>query len=219
MKCNKCGNVNPDGAPQCLNCGAPLLGTSQQPSMTPPPGGINYNGGQYYGGGMPRPRNNNNVLLIVIIALLVVLIAGIAVIALVDDDPAPAPAQEATTTVHDTVVVRTETVVPVAPAASTTSTKSVPRTRANSAYKASGGDYSWVCTTRLSGADLAGLSRSELRVMRNTIYARHGYIFSSADLNNYFSRFSWYNPYTKVVPERELSSIEKANINLIKAYE
>lgn len=169
---------------------------------------------------MPPPRNNNNVLLIIIIALLVVLIAGVALFAIIgSDDPVPAPVEETSKTVHDTVVVHTETVVPVAPAASTAPAKTVSRNRSNSAYKASGGDYSWVCTTRLSGSDLAGLSKSELRVMRNTIYARHGYIFSSADLNNYFSRFSWYNPYTKVVPERELSSIEKANINLIKAYE
>lgn len=202
--------------------------TAQQPPV-PPQGGTPYNGresfngGQFYGGMPPRRNNSISVLLIVIIVLLVLLLGGVGAYFIFGNDhataPAPAAAPVETTprTVHDTVVVHTQTVVPVAPAS--TSSKKVRRNSGNSANRASGGDYSWICYTRLSGADLAGLSRSELRVMRNTIYARHGYIFSSADLNNYFSRFSWYTPYTKVVPERELSSVEKHNINLIKAYE
>lgn len=32
------------------------------------------------------------------------------------------------------------------------------------------------------------LYKSMLRIMRNEIYARHGYNFASADLKNYFSK-------------------------------
>jgi hypothetical protein len=54
--------------------------------------------------------------------------------------------------------------------------------------------------------------------MRNEIYARHGYIFKSADLWRHFTAQKWYHPqYTDV--NSMLSGIEKSNINLIKRYE
>ncbi len=81
-------------------------------------------------------------------------------------------------------------------------------------------DYSdIVCYSRLTDADVAGLSKSEIRILRNTIYARHGRSFKSSDLNNYFRGFSWYNPYRSEVPPSELSAIEKHNINLLSKYE
>ncbi len=64
--------------------------------------------------------------------------------------------------------------------------------------------------------DIMYLSPQELRIMRNEIYARHGYIFSSDDLRQYFGRQSWYHPTTKNVT---LSSIEQYNANFIKQYE
>lgn len=79
-------------------------------------------------------------------------------------------------------------------------------------------DYSeWVCNTRLTDADLNGMPKSELRILRNTIYARHGYIFKSADLREYFSKFDWYTPSTSEVAD--LSSIEQHNVALIQRYE
>lgn len=81
-------------------------------------------------------------------------------------------------------------------------------------------DYSdIVCNVALTDADVAGLSRSEIRILRNTIYARHGRTFKSADLNNYFRGFSWYRPYRKEVPPSELNSTEKHNIALFSKYE
>ena len=38
------------------------------------------------------------------------------------------------------------------------------------------------------------LPKDQYRYLRNLIYARHGYIFKSADLNEYFSKFNWYKP-------------------------
>lgn len=79
-------------------------------------------------------------------------------------------------------------------------------------------DYSeWVCTTRLTDADVSGMPKSELRILRNTIYARHGYIFKSADLREHFSKFNWYVPSTSAVDD--LSSIEQHNVALIQRYE
>lgn len=79
-------------------------------------------------------------------------------------------------------------------------------------------DYSeWVCNTRLTDADINGMPKSELRILRNTIYARHGYIFKSADLREYFSKFGWYVPSVSVVDD--LSDIEQHNVALIQRHE
>lgn len=78
--------------------------------------------------------------------------------------------------------------------------------------------YEFLLKRRVDYTDLAGLDLAELRIMRNYIFARHGYIFKSADLANYFSRYSWYNPrYSDVTPM--LSEIEKQNVEFIKRNE
>ncbi len=69
---------------------------------------------------------------------------------------------------------------------------------------------------KLTYEDIEGLSASELRIMRNEIYARHGYIFQDAMLRNHFSQKVWYVPQTKSV---SLSSIEQYNVLFIKSYE
>ncbi|MFM7769278.1 MAG: YARHG domain-containing protein, partial [Bacteroidota bacterium] len=35
----------------------------------------------------------------------------------------------------------------------------------------------------------------ELSILKNTIYAQHGYVFKTDFLKNHFSQFSWYIPY------------------------
>ena len=54
--------------------------------------------------------------------------------------------------------------------------------------------------------------------MRNYIFARHGYIFKSDDLRQYFRQYDWYTPISRNVT-KELSKIERDNIKLIEAYE
>ena len=44
-------------------------------------------------------------------------------------------------------------------------------------------------------------TKSELRIIRNTIYAQHGYIFNSADLQKHFNQFDWYMPNPNVKME------------------
>ncbi len=74
---------------------------------------------------------------------------------------------------------------------------------------------------RLSDSDLYGKSRSQLDVMRNLPYARHGYRFKRGDLLNFFSQFSWYEPDTSSMStvERRLSSTERYNVQRIQAYQ
>ncbi|MBQ5576864.1 MAG: YARHG domain-containing protein [Bacteroidales bacterium] len=61
-------------------------------------------------------------------------------------------------------------------------------------------------------------TKSMLRLMRNEIYARHGYKFASADLTAYFSKTSWYHPGTDN-SKIKLSPLEQLNVNIIKKIE
>jgi hypothetical protein len=61
-------------------------------------------------------------------------------------------------------------------------------------------------------------SISELRILRNTIFARYGYKFTSYDLANHFLQFPWYEG-TKTSVENELTLIDWKNIELIKILE
>lgn len=65
---------------------------------------------------------------------------------------------------------------------------------------------------------LWGKSKEELRIMRNEIFARYGYIFKSQDLKTYFEKQKWYKPLSENV-EDKLTEIDKKNIALILEYE
>ena len=61
-------------------------------------------------------------------------------------------------------------------------------------------------------------SRTDLRLLRNLVYAKHGYKFKSEDLNKIFSEFDWY----KVNPnfsEKNFSTEERQLIQRIQKYE
>ena len=73
-------------------------------------------------------------------------------------------------------------------------------------------------TRLLTEDDLRGMSKVELRILRNEIYARHGYIFKSQDLRNYFSAKDWYSPQYNDVSNL-LNTIEKKNVAFIQRYE
>lgn len=73
----------------------------------------------------------------------------------------------------------------------------------------------------LSEYDLMGLSKDELKIARNEIYARHGRMFNDANLQAYFNSCSWYTP--SISPENfsdsMLNEVEIANRDLIVSYE
>ena len=66
-------------------------------------------------------------------------------------------------------------------------------------------------------------TRPQLRIVRNALYALHGYNFKSADLKELFTEWGkyWYPEYTvnPAFTENELSDIEKYNIQLILTEE
>ena len=66
---------------------------------------------------------------------------------------------------------------------------------------------------------LYNYSPSELRIIRNTIYARKGYIFKDKNLGNYFKNKSWYHESIYNENEVPLTSRERNFINIVKTYE
>lgn len=62
----------------------------------------------------------------------------------------------------------------------------------------------WISCVLFAGGDgecLKDMTETQLRIMRNFLYARHGLPFRSADLTKYFSQFIWYDPIVGLKPE------------------
>ncbi len=76
-------------------------------------------------------------------------------------------------------------------------------------------------TRQLSYWDIAGLTKEQLRIARNEIYARHGRMFTSEELQSYFNSKSWYRGTVSAssFSENMLSQLEKDNIKLIQERE
>ena len=70
----------------------------------------------------------------------------------------------------------------------------------------------------ISDQMLRGLSLHELRLVRNEIYARHGRIFKTMWIQQYFGGQSWYDPKEDFKDE-EISGSDKTNIETIVKYE
>ena len=73
-------------------------------------------------------------------------------------------------------------------------------------------------TVAMMEAALEGLTKEQLRLARNEIYARHGMIFGAQDLATYFATKTWYTPtvaYADFYDQVTISEIEAANVALI----
>jgi len=78
--------------------------------------------------------------------------------------------------------------------------------------------FGYLADMVICNANIAGLDRKVLRIMRNEIWARHGYKFNDAGLAQYFSSCPWYKAginNNKIT----LSPIEELNVRLIKGME
>jgi YARHG domain len=71
---------------------------------------------------------------------------------------------------------------------------------------------------QLTSAQLGTLSRRDLRLLRNTIYARHGRPFTSAVLQLYFGDKAWYASRADY-SDAMLTDVDKRNIQLVKSME
>lgn len=73
-------------------------------------------------------------------------------------------------------------------------------------------------TTAFKENDLKNLKKLELEIIRNTIYARHGYTFKKRSFRQFFDLVEWYIPISNDVTA-ELTSLEKENIKLLNRFE
>jgi hypothetical protein len=80
------------------------------------------------------------------------------------------------------------------------------------------GDYPQASKRLLKEDDVENLMKPELEMMRNEIFARHGYCFQKKMLRQQFENKDWYIPNTVDV-KKDLTDVEKKNITLIKKYE
>lgn len=73
-------------------------------------------------------------------------------------------------------------------------------------------------STVLTKNDVENLSKADIYVLRNSIYAKHGYSFKNRQLRAFFDKHEWYIPVHTNIKE-ELTEIEKNNIKLLLIYE
>ena len=80
------------------------------------------------------------------------------------------------------------------------------------------GMYPQASKVLLKDEEVANMLKADLQMMRNEIFARHGYCFKKKELREQFEDKDWYIPHTVDV-KTDLTEIEKKNIALIKRYE
>ncbi len=73
----------------------------------------------------------------------------------------------------------------------------------------------------LTRSDLSGLSKEELRLARNEIFARHGRIYDDENLNAYFSKRGWYHGTADEdhFDQSVFNDYEWKNLDLLNEYD
>ncbi len=188
-----------DAQPQVTESEPPVMDAQPPVFDAVPPTGDGvppvFNGTQQPTGVQPAPAKKNNAWIFIVLA--VVLVAGLGVGGFF---------------IYQNFTKKTETIN------YDTSVNNENSYYDNNAIDESEYEYEYLREREMTYADVEGKSAEELRLMRNYIFARRGYIFESEDLKEYFEQFSWYVPlYYDVTPR--LSDIEKYNVNFIKEYE
>lgn len=72
---------------------------------------------------------------------------------------------------------------------------------------------------KLTEKEVNQMSKQELALARNAIYARHGYQFNQPELREFFAAQSWFKPSNIKIEDVKMNEFEVANVKLIKARE
>lgn len=72
--------------------------------------------------------------------------------------------------------------------------------------------------TILKESDLKNLRKLDLQILRNTIFARHGFTFKKQTYKDFFNPIAWYIPVSDNV-DKELTDLERDNIKLLLRFE
>lgn len=65
--------------------------------------------------------------------------------------------------------------------------------------------------------ELKNLRKLDLEIIKNAIYARHGYSFKKQTFRSFFEQTDWYIPVSNDV-EKDLTPIEKSNIEMLTRF-
>ena len=71
---------------------------------------------------------------------------------------------------------------------------------------------------KLQKKDIENMYAQEMEMVRNLIYARHGFIFKNPEYKSIFEKVEWYIPVSDDV-SKDLTELEIKNIDLLKRYE
>ncbi|MFZ4059202.1 MAG: YARHG domain-containing protein [Ferruginibacter sp.] len=99
-----------------------------------------------------------------------------------------------------------------------TTAKTFTLTKEKFVYKKDVGQFPQASTRILTEDDVYNLIPEELEIMRNEIFARHGYCFKKQSMRDLFEYKDWYIPASTDV-RKDLTEIEKKNIAFIKKFE
>lgn len=91
-------------------------------------------------------------------------------------------------------------------------------TRKTFHYDPGVGEYPEGSQRELLPEDVENMGKPDLELMRNEIFARHGYCFKRREMRDMFENQDWYIPNNTDV-RSVLTPVEKKNIELIKRYE
>ncbi|WP_027378569.1 YARHG domain-containing protein [Chryseobacterium daeguense] len=70
---------------------------------------------------------------------------------------------------------------------------------------------------KLTEKDLKNLRKLDMEIIKNSVFARHGYSFKKATYRNFFEQTDWYIPVSNNV-DNDLSPLEKENVALLNRF-
>lgn len=73
-------------------------------------------------------------------------------------------------------------------------------------------------TQKLTEAQLKNLRKLDIQIIKNSVFARHGYAFKKDTFRYFFEQTDWYIPVSDNV-EKDLTPLEKENIALLARFE
>ncbi|MCA6067048.1 YARHG domain-containing protein [Chryseobacterium sp. RG1] len=70
---------------------------------------------------------------------------------------------------------------------------------------------------KLTEKDLKNLRKLDMEIIKNSVFARHGYAFKKQTYRNFFEQTDWYIPVANNV-DKDLSPMEKDNVALLNRF-
>jgi len=70
---------------------------------------------------------------------------------------------------------------------------------------------------KLAEKDLKNLRKLDMEIIKNAVFARHGYAFKKPTYRYFFEQTDWYIPVSNNV-DSELSPMEKDNVALLNRF-